>query len=509
MNTIAMYLPQFYKVPENDKWWGEGFTDWRAMSMAEPLYAEHKQPKVPLNDFQYDLLDKETFLWQKDLMDQYHIYGLCFYHYWFKNGRRILEKPAENLLQWKDIDIPFCFSWANESWIRSWSNVGEQNGWVWANNFETDEEHIGNGILLEQDYGNLEDWTEHFNYLLPFFRDSRYIKKDNKPLLLIYRHEDIHCLKEMRKVWDELAKSNGFDGIYIIANFYDGTAKDFVDAMLVTEPGTTIDRAFSARYADKNRMEVARYLSYDTVWQKLLEWLPSSTAQIYFGGFTNYDDTPRRGSAGTVIYNDTPEKFKVYLADLYAKNKAYGNEFVFINAWNEWGEGMHLEPDEEYRYGFLEAVKYAEKHYTEELYKYTVGDKQPETDMRDRQLSRYRQEVRALSNWLFLQEQNADIATWLMQRHYGRIGIYGLGELGRHLLTQLEQYPFEFLCCIDRNAKGLNLDIPVFLPDEIPELDLLIVTNIHIYDDIYDELCQSTDKIMSLESLIDAMKSES
>ena len=176
MKTIAMYLPQFYRTPENDEWWGDGFTDWTAMSKAKPLFKGHKQPKFPLHNYQYDLLKKETLLWQEKLMKQYHVYGLCFYHYWFKNGRKVLEKPAENLLKWKDIEIPFCFSWANESWGRSWSNLANTN--IWASNFETHKEHIGNGILLEQDYGEKEEWIEHFNYLLPFFEDERWVKPD-------------------------------------------------------------------------------------------------------------------------------------------------------------------------------------------------------------------------------------------------------------------------------------------------------------------------------------------
>ncbi|NBH14510.1 hypothetical protein D3Z36_10075 [Lachnospiraceae bacterium] len=499
MKAIAMYLPQFHHVPENDAWWGSGFTDWKAMSMAKPLFDGHNQPKEPLNHYQYDLLNKETFLWQEKLMKDYHIYGFCFYHYWFKEGKKILEKPAENLLRWTDIEIPFCFSWANISWVRSWSNLGDQT--VWASSFETDEPHTGNGILLEQEYGNKEDWTEHFYYLLPFFKDKRYIKKENKPLIIIHRQEDLHCLKEMRKVWNELALLNGFPGIYIIGNFYDGVEHTCADAMLVMEPGKTIGRDFPARFANQNRMEVARYLSYEEVWKNSLEWQASLHTKTYYGGFCNYDDTPRRGNAGTIIYNDTPEKFKVYLTDLYAKNKACGNEFVFINAWNEWGEGMHLEPDEEHGYGFLEAIPYAENHYLKEVYKYTPTEKNQETDIKERQISRYKQEVSVLSNWLFTLEHQLEIAQWLLQHNYKRVGIYGFGVLGKHLLAQLLQ-KMEFLCCIDRDARSLKLDVPVFLPDEIPQLDLLVITNVHIYNEIHDALNHENIAMISLETLI-------
>ena len=114
MKVIAMYLPQFHRLRENDEWWGEGFTEWTAVKAAEPLFEGHDQPRVPLNENYYDLLDKKTMEWQSELMKKYSVYGMCFYHYWFKDGRRILEKPAENLLNWNNVDMPFCFSWANE-----------------------------------------------------------------------------------------------------------------------------------------------------------------------------------------------------------------------------------------------------------------------------------------------------------------------------------------------------------------------------------------------------------
>lgn len=500
MKTIAMYLPQYHRVPENDEWWGEGFTDWRAMENAKPLFAGHKQPKKVLNNYQYDLMDRSALEWQEKLMKKHGIYGLCFYHYYFKDGRKILEKPAEKLLKWKEIDIPFCFSWANESWGRSWSNIRNQN--VWASAFEIEEVHIGDGILLEQDYGNKEEWAEHFKYLLPFLKDVRYIKKENKPIILIYKQEDIHCLESMRKVWDEIAIENGFDGVYLIGNYHDGMEKTVVDATLVMEPGATIDRAFPARYADKNRMEVARYIPYEKMCQESLKWKAPLTEKIYYGGFSNYDDTPRRGNAGTVIYNDTPEKFKVYLADLYAKNAACNNEFVFINAWNEWGEGMHLEPDEEFGEGFLEAIRYAEKHYLEEIYKYNSFQETKEPDMNKKQVARYKLEVDVLSNLLTMQEKHISVAEWLSQHNYKRVGIYGLGVLGRHLLEQLQQHNFDYLCCIDRNAKGLNLDIPVFTPDQMPELELLIVTNVHIFNEIFEDLRRESTEIVSLETII-------
>ena len=214
MKILALYLPQFHRVKENDEWWGEGFTEWTAVKDAMPFFNGHYQPRRPLNDNYYDLMEKKTMRWQARLMKEYGIDGMCMYHYWFKDGRRILEKPAENLLEWKDINMPFCFCWANMTWARTWSNI--RNSAVWANKYEGESKEIDDGILLEQKYGGLLDWKEHFKYLLPFFKDERYIKKDNKPVFVLYKTELIDCLEEMTEKWQEWAVENGFNGIYFI-----------------------------------------------------------------------------------------------------------------------------------------------------------------------------------------------------------------------------------------------------------------------------------------------------
>ena len=129
VKVVAMYLPQFHRTDENDKWWGEGFTDWVAVKEAEPVFEGHIQPRVPLNENYYNLMDREVMQWQAELAKKYNVYGFCFYHYWFKKGQKLLEKPAENLLNWKDIDMKFCFSWANVTWARTWSKITSKNEW--------------------------------------------------------------------------------------------------------------------------------------------------------------------------------------------------------------------------------------------------------------------------------------------------------------------------------------------------------------------------------------------
>ena len=192
MKIIAFYLPQFHDIPENDEWWGKGFTEWVNVKKAQPLYKGHEQPRIPMNENYYNLLDDNVKIWQANIAKEYGIYGFCYYHYWF-GGKLLLEKPMEQMLANPKVDIPFCISWANEPWTKAWVNESK--------------------VLIPQFYGGKKEWKEHFDYLLPFFKDNRYIKEDNKPLFIIYRAEVIDCLNDMLDYWTELARQNGFSGM--------------------------------------------------------------------------------------------------------------------------------------------------------------------------------------------------------------------------------------------------------------------------------------------------------
>jgi len=166
MKVVALYLPQFHTIPENDTWWGEGFTEWVNIKKAIPLFENHHQPRMPLQDNYYNLADPDVMRWQASIAKEHGVYGFCFYHYWF-DGKLLLQKPIENFLENKDIDIHFCISWANEHWTDQW--VSEK----W-------------NVLIEQRYGERDEWKVHFDYLLPYFKDDRYIKVDEKPVFVIY-----------------------------------------------------------------------------------------------------------------------------------------------------------------------------------------------------------------------------------------------------------------------------------------------------------------------------------
>ena len=258
---LAVYLPQFHETPDNNLWWGEGFTDWQSVKTAEPLFTMHNQPRVPLESQYYDLSQKETMMNQAQLAKKYGIDGFCFYHYYFENGKRELEKPAENLLKWKDIDMPFCFNWASESWIRSWSKIC---GNVWAEKYEK-EDNLGS-VLAKQNYGTEREWVNHFNYLLPFFQDSRYIRIDNRPVFIFYSPDDIAVLHEMIACWRELAEKAGLKGLYLIGAHMNAADRS-LDAAIVYEPRNAINKLNLQGKVKLNNN--VRCFEYESLWDDI------------------------------------------------------------------------------------------------------------------------------------------------------------------------------------------------------------------------------------------------
>lgn len=347
---IAFHLPQFHTIPENDEWWGEGFTDWVNVKKAKSLYNTHNQPRVPLNNNYYDLSDVEVMRWQSELAKEYGVYGFCYYHYWF-GGKLLLQKPLENLLKEKDIDFPFCLCWANETWCRTWDG-GTRN------------------VLIQQEYGGEKEWKEHFEYLKDFFLDSRYIRVDNKPVIVIYRSGDCECFNEMIACWRELCPQYGIDDLYVIdeRNGFKQSDNEQTDALLDFEPfySLWIERSFKNKVIERIRTEFFRlirrntlhYYSYDNLWKSIINRDYSRVnKKIYTGAFVDWDNTPRRKKGGIVVEGASPEKFAFYLEKQLKRANSMGNEFVFINAWNEWAEGTYLEPDEKNEYKYLNAIR--------------------------------------------------------------------------------------------------------------------------------------------------------
>ena len=355
MKIIAFYLPQFHEIPENNEWWGQGFTEWTNTRKAKSLFKGQDQPKEPLGDNYYDLLDDKIKLWQINLAKEYEIYGFCYYHYWF-NGKKLLEKPMEQMLQNKELDLPFCISWANEPWTRAWDGKTRDT-------------------LIGQNYGEKDDWENHFNYLLSFFKDERYIKVNNMPMVVLYKLESIPNNQEMIIFWNKLAQKNGFDGIHLVETL-NGLQKkpcsEYSNAVIQFEPNYTIhhDRKFIDKITNKllniismpfKGKNIYKAFNYDITWRRIIKRkMKFNNKKIYTGAFVDWDNTARKGEKATFFIGATPKKFYKYLKlQIYKTKKIHNSEFLFINAWNEWAEGTYLEPDKKHNYEYLQMVKKA------------------------------------------------------------------------------------------------------------------------------------------------------
>jgi len=359
---IAMYLPQYHEIPENNDFWGKGFTDWVGVKRAEPLYKGHRQPNVPLNENYYDLSDQNHIRWQAELANRYGVYGFGIYHYWFSSEKQLLTKPAEIILHDRSINIPFLFAWDNISWRRTWSKM---KGNAWSPLQDEEKKRQGPELLVEYKLGDEEEWKKHFEYLLPYFRDKRYIKTGNKPVFLIYHYDE--NIFRMEKYWNELAKSKGFDGVEIIYRYDAARKMEPGHSAFLYEPiysgwGSVTRRAYERvvnTVCEKIQTErKLRVYAYERVWEKIIKNAKKHKA-MYSGAFVTYDDTPRRGRRGVVVEGAKDEKFSSYMKKLIEITNKKKKRFIFLTAWNEWGEGAYLEPDEANGYAYLEALKRA------------------------------------------------------------------------------------------------------------------------------------------------------
>lgn len=351
MKIFAYYLPQFHSIPENDEWWGKGFTEWTNVKKAKPLFKNHVQPKHPLNNNYYSLDKKETLEWQSKLLKDYKVDGLIFYHYYF-TGKKLLEKPAEMLLKNIDIDIKFFFCWANHSWYRSWEGSKK--------------------LLIEQKYGTESEWEEHFKYLLPFFKDSRYQKRNNKPIFLVFKSE-FEEKQDMFEYFNKRCIDNGFNGLCVIETLethdknkiekFNKQISSCTEFIHLREPGATTESFYSKLYSIPmkiynriikllSKIKINKLKKYNGNFLfNLMTKEYSFKKNIIRGLFFEWDNTPRHSYRGYVITPPDKKHFMKYL------DTVKDNEFIFVNAWNEWCEGMMLEPTEENKYKYLEWIK--------------------------------------------------------------------------------------------------------------------------------------------------------
>ena len=371
--NIAFYLPQFHEIPENNEWWGKGFTEWTNVKKSKPLFKGHHQPRVPFESNYYDLNEVSVMESQAKLAKKHGIDGFCFYHYYFEDGKTLLEQPLKNFLNSK-IDIDYCFCWANESWTRNWDGKSRQ-------------------VLIKQDYGIEDDWKNHFEYMIQYFMDSRYIKHGNKPVFLIYKAEDIPNFNEFTCFWNKLAKENGFEGVEFIVvqrQFNAAFIDDFVDVnyKVSFEPfyslsstnslskyykfGGGIARNLAVKTYDLLSQTACKFglrehlaIDYQSIIKKSIHNSRNSSADMLPGCFVDWDNSPRRGEKGIIFKGFNVELFEEYISATIYNAKSTNKPFVFINAWNEWAEGTYLEPDEKYGYSVLESFASAVENNTE------------------------------------------------------------------------------------------------------------------------------------------------
>lgn len=345
---IAYYLPQYHEIQENNNWWGKGFTEWKHVSEAVPLFKGHIQPKIPLNDNYYNLMDKETIEWQTKLSHKYGIYGFAYYHYWF-DGKLLLEKPAENLLNWDDIPQKFFFFWANHTWYRA--KDGKKD------------------ILIEQTDGGKNDWINHYHYMYKFFKDDRYIKINNMPVIGIYNPAEFKNFDAMIRCWRKLALDDGFSGIYIIENKIKVGQRKFSkesNSMVCRQPLVAINQ-YNLKFYKRVLRKIKKIfmpipknpekIEYSVISALEKNYVPNNHIKEFLGISVGWDNTPRHNNFGQVFINQTVEKFDETLKHLLEVSEKKGNELFFINAWNEWAEGMYLEPDQLNGYSYLKIIK--------------------------------------------------------------------------------------------------------------------------------------------------------
>lgn len=346
--VIAIHLPQFYPFPENDEWWGKGFTEWRNVTMAKPRFYGHYQPHIPSDLGFYDLRMHEARKAQQDLARQYEIDGFCYYHYWF-NGHLIMEKPIEAMLNDKSEDFPFMLCWANENWHRNWAGKS-------------------NVVLIEQHYCK-EDDIAHFKYLLPYFKDKRYIRINGKPVFAIYRPHLIPNAEELIKTFQSEANKEGFQ-LYICKFETKGCSgkeymKPGIDAAIDFQPLN--DFNYMSLYKLWIRLinkimpyKIGMKFSYEKYTRYQCKLIHNTDYKVYPCVFPCWDNSSRRAKQVFAVYNNsTPYLFEKYFRTIYQSFEPYSDDenLVFINAWNEWAEGCHLEPDMKHGRGYLEAVK--------------------------------------------------------------------------------------------------------------------------------------------------------
>jgi len=353
--AIAFNLPQFHPIPENDEWWGKGFTEWTNVAKAKPLFKGHYQPHLPADLGFYDLRLPEAREAQASLAREYGIHGFCYYHYWF-NGKRLLERPVNEIFASGKPDFPFCLCWANENWTRVWDG-GERK------------------VLMQQVYSESDD-LDHIRSLIPIFQDRRYIKIDGKPLFIVYRVNRLPNPRQTTETWRREAGKAGLPGVYLLrvesTTDESGDPRELgFDAALEFQPRWSLQMGLRKRrghWWERYKLGTGKQIYAD---QSICDYrdfvdraiaMESPPYPFIRSVCPGWDNTARRKQGGLILHRSTPEDYERWLTNIvqqamsYPPNAKQGESLVFINAWNEWAEGNHLEPCQRWGRSYLEAT---------------------------------------------------------------------------------------------------------------------------------------------------------
>ncbi|ANH82283.1 hypothetical protein A8C56_16140 [Niabella ginsenosidivorans] len=356
IKCLAFYLPQYHPIPENDLWWGKGFTEWTNVTKARPLFRGHRQPVFPADLGYYDLRVPEVREAQAKMAREHGVHGFIYYHYWFGNGKQLLERPLNEIVDMQAPDFPFCICWANQTWSGIWHGVPDK-------------------VLIKQEYPGDEDIVQHFDYLEKLFKDPRYIRVNGLPLFMIYDALDLPDSKQYTDQLRAEAVRRGLGGLYILASNITTDDWDFVQAgfdgrvsfayhkvqyRLMRKSRQRLHkklgRFFYRLFLDRSYRGVTRVDQRRIVKQVLFE---EQEGDIYPMILPNWDNTPRSGQNGVVIENATPELFEVQIRKAvdYINCRNRSERLVILKSWNEWAEGNYVEPDSINGYAFLEVLK--------------------------------------------------------------------------------------------------------------------------------------------------------
>jgi len=340
VKLIAFYLPQFHTIPENDEWWGRGFTEWTNVTKAVPQFIGHHQPQLPIDLGLYDLQNIEVMQRQVELARKYGINGFCFHHYWF-DGQRLLETPVNNFLAHKELNMPFCLCWANENWTRRWDG-------------------LENEILIAQQHSAVDDLA-FIKDVARHFRDKRYISINGKPLFIVYRPLLFPDINGTVKLWRDYCRIEGIGEIFIVGvkafAFNNPQGCDF-DAVLEFPPNNFFSNDITEQFSMMNSSFTGRIYDYSCC-EERSENFKNEGSITFKGVMPGWDNTARKPNNPAIFHGSNPQSYQRWLESVMQSTKAKlssEHQIVFINAWNEWAEGAHLEPDRKYGYGNLQAT---------------------------------------------------------------------------------------------------------------------------------------------------------